>query len=96
VPIRNPRDTAFDVLLASYQLVDTLLAADNEAVAGKDEYNDAYYEAFFARVRPVLERRIGESISATAGLIAGAWELAGKPAPTIKPARPVQKVRKRP
>ena len=96
VPIRNPRDTAFDVLLASYQLVDALLAADNEAVAGKDEYNDAYYEAFFAKVRPVLERRLGESISATAGLIAGAWELAGKPAPTIKPARPVQKVRKRP
>lgn len=96
VPIRNPRDTAFDVLLASYQLVDAILAADNEAVADNDEYNDAYYEAFFAKVRPVLERRIGDSISATAGLIVGAWELAGKPVPTIKPARPVQKVRKRP
>jgi hypothetical protein len=96
VPITNPRDTAFDVLLASYRLVDAILAADNEAVAGKDEYNDAYFEAFFARVRPVLERRLGDSISATAGLIVGAWELSGKPAPTLTPARPVQKVKKRP
>jgi hypothetical protein len=96
VPIRTPRDTAFDVLLASYQLVDSILAADNEAVAGKSEYDDAYFEAFFAKVRPMLERRLGESISATAGLMIGAWELAGKPGPTLKPARPVQKVKKRP
>jgi hypothetical protein len=96
VPIRSPRDTAFDVLLASYKLVDAILAADSAAVAGKTEYDDAYFEAFFTKVRPVLERRLGDSISATAGLIIGAWELAGKPAPTIKPARPVQKVRKRP
>jgi hypothetical protein len=31
-------------------------------------------------VRPILERRIGEAISATAGVIMGAWELAGRPA----------------
>jgi hypothetical protein len=94
VPIRNPRDTAFDVLLESYKLVDAILAADKEAVAGKTMYDDAYFEAFFTRVKPLLERRLGESISATAGLIIGAWELAGKPAPVVKPARPIQKVKK--
>jgi len=93
-PIRNPRDTAFDVLLASYKLVDGILAADKEAVAGKDLYDDGYFESFFIKVKPVLERRLGEAASATAGLIIGAWELAGKPAPTIKPARPIQKVKK--
>ena len=94
VPIRNPRDTAFDVLLASYKLVDGILAADREAVAGKDVYDDGYFESFFIKVKPVLERRLGEAASATAGLIIGAWELAGKPAPTIKAARPIQKVKK--
>jgi hypothetical protein len=44
----------------------------------------------------VLERRLTDSISATAGLIVGAWELAGKPAPVVKEARPVQKVKKHP
>jgi hypothetical protein len=94
VAIRNPRDTAFDVLLASYKLVDAVLAADKEAVAGKDSYDHGYFEAFFTRLKPLLERRLGDSISATAGLIVGAWELAGKPAPVLKPARPIQKVKK--
>jgi hypothetical protein len=95
-PIRNPRDTAFDVLLASYQLVDPILAADSEAIAGKDAYDDAYFEKFFGKVRPLLERRLADSISATAGLIIGAWEAAGRPAPAIKAPRPVQRVKKRP
>jgi hypothetical protein len=94
VPIRNPRDTAFDVLLASYKQVDAILAADKEAVAGKDAYDDGYYESFFTKVKPVLERRLSDSISATAGVIIGAWELAGKPTPVLKPARPIQKVKK--
>jgi hypothetical protein len=96
VSITNPRDTAFDILLASFKLVDSILAADKEAVAGKDFYDDAYFEGLLTRVRPVLERRLTDSISATAGLIVGAWELAGKPAPVVKEARPVQKVKKHP
>jgi hypothetical protein len=93
-PILDVRDAAFDVLLASYQLVDSILKADSEAIAGKDTYDDAYFELFFAKVRPVLERRLAESITATAGLIMGAWQMAGKPVPALKGARPVQKVRK--
>jgi hypothetical protein len=93
-PIRNVRDFAFDVLLASYQQVDAILKADTEAIGTKDVYDDQYYETFFTKVRPVLERRIAESITATAGVIIGAWELAGKPAVKLDRARPVQKVRK--
>ena len=62
-PILNVRDAAFDVLLASYQLVDQILKADSEAIAGKDAYDDAYFEAFFAKVRPVLEQRLADSIT---------------------------------
>jgi hypothetical protein len=91
-PITNPRDNAFDVLLASHQLVDAILTADTAASTGKNTYDDAYFEAFFIRVQPTLERRLSESITATAGTIVGAWEQAGKPTLTIKDARPVQKV----
>jgi hypothetical protein len=93
-PMRNARDTAFDTLLASYQLVDQVLAADKAAVAGKDVYDNDYYEKFFAKVQPILERRLSESISATASLIIGAWEAAGRPVVKLDGARTLEKVKK--
>src|SRR5262245_2313202 len=93
--MHNPRDTMFDVLLTSHQLVDPILKADTEAVAGKETYDDDYFEKFFAKVRPILEQRLAESITASASLIIGAWEAAGKPALRLEGARPPQKVRKR-
>lgn len=92
-PIRNPRDVAFDTLLASHQLVDPLLKADKEAIAGKDTYDDEYFEKFFAKVRSILEKRLTDSMTATASLIVGAWEQAGKPPLKIEMPRAVEKVR---
>ena len=92
--INNVRDAAFDALLASYKLVDPILKADTEAIGRKDTYDDEYFDAFFLKVKPILEQRLGEAIGATAGLIVGAWEAAGKPALAIEGARPVEKVRK--
>ena len=92
-PVSNPRDAAFDVLLASYQLVDPLLRADKEASAGKDTYDDDYFDKFFAKVRPILEKRLADSVTATAAIIVGAWEQAGKPRLTISRTPTVQKVR---
>ena len=93
-PIHNARDAAFDALLASHQLVDPILAADKDAAAGKDTYDDDYFEKFFAKVRPILERRLSESVTASAGLIVGAWEAAGKPVLKLEGARPIEKVKK--
>jgi hypothetical protein len=93
-PVTNPRDAAFEALLASYQLVDPILAADRDAIAGKDAYDDDYFERFLARVQPILEKRLGDSITATAGIIIGAWQQAGKPALTLTDPRPVLKVKK--
>jgi Zinc dependent phospholipase C len=92
--ILNVRDTAFDTLLASYQLVDRILQADNDAVAGKDTYDDDYFEKLLARTRPILEQRLADSVTATASAIIGAWERAGRPTLAIEGARPVEKVRK--
>ena len=92
--ITNPRDAAFDVLLASYKLVDPILKADTESVTGKDTYDDDYYEKFFTKVRPLLEQRLSAAIAATAGVIIGAWEQAGRPVIKLDGPRTAQKVKK--
>jgi hypothetical protein len=93
-PILKPRDFAFETLLDSYKLVDRVLAADKDAAAGKDEYDDDYFDKFLAKVKPVLEQRLAQSITATASLIVGAWQQAGRPEFKPETKRPPQKIRK--
>ena len=93
-PIASARDAAFDALLESFRLVDPLLAADRKAIAGRDVYDDAYFAAFFTNLKPLLEQRIGGAIAATAALITGAWQLAGRPALQMEIPRPVERVRR--
>jgi hypothetical protein len=78
-PVANPRDFIFERVLEGTRLVPAILAADLAAVGDRDLYDDAYYAAFFKASRSVYERRLAESISAVAAMIAGAWEAAGKP-----------------
>lgn len=92
--ITNPRDYIFDVVLEGTQLVPPILKSDLEAIAARDEYDDAYYAAFFKANRAVLERRLNESMAASAAMIAGAWEAAGKPAVPSDPRPPVQRRRR--
>lgn len=85
-PITTPRETIFDVLLASNRLADGVLDADRQAAAGREFYDDGYFAAFEVSQAAILEQRLNESITAAASLIAGAWEAAGRPA--LPPARP--------
>jgi hypothetical protein len=94
VPMTSPRDVAFDTLLASYRLTSQILEADTAAIGTKDAYDDAYFEAFFGRVKSVLEQRLAEAATATASAIIGAWEQAGKPVVKLEGARPVEKRRR--
>jgi hypothetical protein len=92
--IQSERDFIFETLLDSSQLVPALLAADKAAVGNREMYDDEYFEALFARTRPTLEKRVSESITAVASIIASAWEQAGRPAlPTNPPPRPPQRRR---
>jgi hypothetical protein len=77
--LSNARDAGFDALLSSYRSVDAVLKADSEASGGRNIYDDVYYEKFFSKAKAVLEERLADSITATAGLIIGAWEQAGRP-----------------
>jgi hypothetical protein len=91
--IASPRDAAFDTLLASFKLVDQVLAADKKAVAGRDEYDGPYYDAFFASTKSLLAQQLGRAITATASIIIGAWEQAGKPVVKLDIPSPVQRVK---
>jgi hypothetical protein len=91
-PVANPRDFMFDRLVESTELVPVVLKHDHQAIGARDVYDDTYYAAFFAATRPVLERRLGLAIAATAAMIAGAWDAAGRPAvPVDIPPPPAQR-----
>lgn len=87
-PITTPRDTMFDVLIESTTLVEPILAADRRAIGSKDYYDDEYFAAFAkGGAQAVLERRVSDAIAASAAIITGAWEAAGKPS-LERPAGP--------
>ena len=86
-PLTDPRAFMFDVLLASNRLSDGVLEADSKAVAGREFYDDAYFEVFAKDQLSVVERRLNDAITAAASLIIGAWEEAGKPAVPVQRTR---------
>jgi hypothetical protein len=95
-PVPSPRDFMFDALLASNRLAADVLAADQRAAAGRDTYDDAYFDAFRDGAWPGLQQRLNDSISAVASVITAAWEAAGRPpVPTQLPRSP-RKIKKQP
>jgi hypothetical protein len=93
-PIAKPRDFIFETAVTGTQLVPPILKSDLNAIGTRDVYDDAYYAEFFKANRAVLERRVNESIAASAAMIAGAWEAAGKPALPLDPPSPPQRRRR--
>ncbi len=94
VTMTSARDLAFDSLVTSFSHVQAILDADNAAVAGRESYDEAYFAAFYGKVRSILEQRLAESITAVASAIAGAWEEAGRPALPLDAPRVPRKVRR--
>ena len=94
VKVTGARDFIFESLIASYSLVARVLEADKVAVQGRDVYDDVYFDRFFARVQPILERRLADSITAAASMIAAAWTDAGRPALPLEEKRAPRKVRR--
>lgn len=95
VRIREARDFLFDTLVASFSHVGAVLAADKAAVAGREIYDDGYFASFYKGVGPVLKSRLAASMTATASLIASAWEDAGRPALSLDQTRTPRKVRRK-
>lgn len=93
-PIADMRSHMFDVLQSSFPHVETILAADKAAVAGRDEYDDEYYALMDKATRPIVEQRLSAAISAVASAIVGAWEAGGRPVLPLDPPKENRKVRR--
>lgn len=93
-PIRDPRSFIFEALLEDTRLAPAVLKSDRDAIGSRDAYDDAYYRAFFAANRAVMERRLDDSIGAVAAMITGAWEAAGKPVVVLSPTESSQRRRR--
>lgn len=93
-PVANAREFIFDTLTAGFPLVQPLLDADKAAIAGREFYDDTYFTQFFSKARPILEKRLSDSISGAASLITAAWVEAGRPALPVDAARTPRRVRR--
>ena len=87
-PIPDAREFVFATLTDSFSFVDPILAADREAIKGRELYDDQYFAALFEKTGPIMEKRLSGAITGVASLITQAWTDAGKPAlPVDAPPR---------
>jgi hypothetical protein len=93
-PITNPREFIFAELTASFALVQTVLDEDKKAASGRDFYDDEYFARFFEAVRPVLEKRLSDSIGGVAAMITAAWVEAGRPTVPLDAPQAPRRIRR--
>jgi hypothetical protein len=93
--LKDPLETAFEVVLESFLKVDSVLSFDKEAlesipekerfIARKRgdrviyEYSDPYYERYNTLLDGMVERRMNDAAQRIASYWLTAWENAGKP-----------------
>lgn len=78
-PVPDPRAFSFDALEASFAHAEAIFAADRKAAAGRELYDDEYFERLFQETRPVLEERLSKAVAGVASAITAAWEAGGRP-----------------
>lgn len=93
-PVMHPKDFIFEKLIEGSRMVPQVLAADKAALAGREFYDDAYFEAFFGGAKPVIEQRINQAIGGVAAMIAGAWKTAGSPVLPVNEMRRPARIRR--
>jgi hypothetical protein len=94
VPVATVREFMFRTLTDSFTYVQPILDADRHAVKGKDVYDDEYFTLFFGSIKPIMEKRLADSIAHTASVITAAWVAAGRPAVPLDSPRTPRKVRR--
>jgi hypothetical protein len=94
-PVPSPREFLFSTLTDSFTFVEPILAADREAIKGREFYDDAYFAALYEKTGPIMEKRIAGAIGGVASLIAQAWNDAGRPLLAVEdPPRPPRPIRR--
>ncbi len=87
VPVGDPVEASFAILLDSYTRSREVLAADKNSAGpndfadspGDDRYDDAYYSRYFEREGTRLAARLSAAATAVASFWAEAWREAGTP-----------------
>lgn len=77
--IDDPTQHAFGMVLEANTWVDNILLADSQARAGKVDYNDNYYDAFYDAVGAVLIRQLTRGSQNVGAYWYTAWLYAGRP-----------------
>ena len=84
-PIPNAREYVFATLTESFTFVDPILAADREAIVGREFYDDGYFAKMYEKTGSILQKRVAGATSGVASIITQAWIDAGKPALPVEP-----------
>ena len=85
----------FDSLTTSFPHVQPILDADKAAVAGREVYDDGYFELLFAEGEADSRATgFGDSIMAVASVITTRGSRPGRPALPLEEAREPRKVRR--
>src|SRR5262249_38623300 len=66
VKVTSVRDFTFDSLTTGFSHVQAILDADKAAVQGRELYDNAYFDMFFQKVKPILETRLSDAVTAVA------------------------------
>lgn len=79
--IDDPTAQAFGIVIEAHTWVDNILLADSQARAGKVDYNDEYYNAFYEGAGPILIRQLTSASQNVGSYWYTAWVNAGSPTP---------------
>ena len=93
-PVASPREFVIAALTTSFSFVQPVLEADKAAVGNREFYDDEYFDRFFASVKPILEKRLSDSIAGVAAMITAAWTEAGRPAVPVTVTTSPRRVRR--
>lgn len=77
--IDDPTAHAFGMVLEAHTWVDNILLADSQARAGKVDFNDAYYDAFYEAAGAILVRQLTDASQDVGAYWYSAWVNAGQP-----------------
>jgi hypothetical protein len=79
VKIDDPTEYAFDAVLESNTRVSQIILADRRAVAGLRDYNEDYYDRFYAAIGAIAARELNGAAHDVGSYWYTAWLNAGSP-----------------
>jgi hypothetical protein len=77
--IRDPTDHAFEMTMSAHSWLENILLADMRAHQGLANYNEEYFDRFYAQIGAVLIRQLTDASTDLGSYWMTAWINAGRP-----------------